>query len=103
MSARTIGTDVAVRTRIGAPAKHLDPRAVLRIAHRHVLDEEVRDDVRLPRILHRAASVPIPLYLVVVAAHLPEAPDGDAVRAVAPEVRDDDLRRVGFQRWRTDS
>ena len=39
------------RTGVGAPAEDLDARAVLRVAHRDVVHEHVRDDVRLPRVL----------------------------------------------------
>lgn len=34
---------------------------------------------------------------MITMAHLPEAPYGDPVRAVAPQVRDDDVCRVRFQ------
>lgn len=45
---------LAARTRFGASTEHLDPRAVLRVAHRHVLDEKIRDDVGFAGILYCA-------------------------------------------------
>ena len=84
-------------TGVRAPAEYLDTRPVLRVPHRDVVHKDIRDDVRLARVLHSASQRRTNGHSGND-AHLPEAANRDPVRAVAPHVLHDDVGRVRFER-----